>query len=75
VRLSVGVHHGVSGATREPLRVMVNLMVDDINAVHERLHGDGVEFTRSPEQEQWGGWIATFRDPDGNTLQLLQPAP
>jgi predicted enzyme related to lactoylglutathione lyase len=31
-----------------------------------------VEFIRQPEREQWGGWIATFKDPDGNILQLLQ---
>ena len=31
----------------------------------------GVEFIREPEREDWGGWIATFLDPDGNVLQLL----
>jgi uncharacterized glyoxalase superfamily protein PhnB len=40
--------------------------------VAERLAEAGVEFLRQPEQESWGGWVATFRDPDGNTLQLLQ---
>ena len=51
---------------------MVNLGVKDIHAEHERLVSKGVEFTRPPEREHWGGWVATFSDPDGNTIQLLQ---
>jgi len=72
VRLSVSVHDGVRGPSRDPLRVMVNLAVDDIEAVHRRLVAAGVPFTRSPEREAWGGRVATFVDPDGNTLQLMQ---
>lgn len=71
-RLTVSVHEGVRGAARDPLRLMINLDVDDIHSVAARLSANGVEFTRSPEQESWGGWVATFADPDGNTLQLLQ---
>jgi catechol 2,3-dioxygenase-like lactoylglutathione lyase family enzyme len=71
-RLSVAVHSQVEGASRDPLRIMVNFAVDDIHAVHRRLADAGVEFSRPPEQESWGGWVATFHDPDGNTLQLLQ---
>ena len=37
VRLSVGVHDRVRGASRESLRIMLNLTVADIRAVHERL--------------------------------------
>ena len=72
VRLSVGVHDRVMGASRDPLRIMVNLAVDDIGAAHARLAGAGVVFTRPPEAEEWGGRVATFLDPDGNLLQLLQ---
>ena len=72
VRLSVGVHDRVRGASRDPLRVMIHLTVDDIRAVHSRLARAGVVFTRAPEREEWGGWVATFADPDGNTLQLMQ---
>ena len=74
-RLTIGVHDDVHGPSREPLRMMVNLAVDDIHATHRRLARIGVKFSRSPEQEPWGGWVATFADPDGNTLQLLQPPP
>ena len=72
-RLSIAVHSGVEGRNRDPLRFMLNFGVDDIHAAYERLTAAGVAFTRRPEQEPWGGWVATFADPDGNTLQLLQP--
>lgn len=75
VRLSVGVHSGVRDGSADPLRVMVNLAVDDIRAVHARLAAAGVAFRRPPEREAWGGWVATFSDPDGNTLQLVELAP
>ena len=73
VRLTISVHGDIEGAARDPLRVMINLGVDDIHAVAARLRASSVEFTRPPEQEPWGGWIATFADPDGNIVQLLQP--
>jgi predicted enzyme related to lactoylglutathione lyase len=72
VRLSVGVHDGLRGRAVDPLRIMVNLAVDDIEAVHGRLARAGVVFIRPPEQEEWGGRVATFADPDGNTLQIMQ---
>jgi len=72
VRLSVGVHDKVRGASREPLRIMLNLTVTDIRAVHGRLSRAGVVFSREPAREDWGGWVATFADPDGNSLQLMQ---
>ena len=72
VRLSVSVHDRVHGTSADPLRIMVNLAVDDIHAVHARLAGAGVVFTRKPEAEEWGGRVATFLDPDGNLIQLLE---
>jgi predicted enzyme related to lactoylglutathione lyase len=72
VRLSVGVHDKVRGDSREPLRIMINLTVADILAAHERLSRAGVAFTRQPAREEWGGWVATLADPDGNILQLMQ---
>ena len=72
VRLSVGVHNRVQGSSADPLRIMVNLAVEDIHATHARLASAGVVFTRPPEAEEWGGRVATFLDPDGNRLQLLE---
>ena len=72
VRLSVSVHDRVRGETRDPFRIMVNLGVDDLGAMHARLAAAGVVFTRPPEREDWGGTVATLVDPDGNLVQLFQ---
>ena len=72
MRFNIGVHDGVQGAAKDPYRLMPHLGVQDIHEEHRRLAVAGVEFLRPPEQEHWGGWVATFRDPDGNILQMLQ---
>ena len=72
VRLNLGYHDRVKGHARDPHRIMVHLGVSNIQAEYRRLMERGVEFIRAPEQEGWGGWVATFPDPDGNILQFLQ---
>jgi predicted enzyme related to lactoylglutathione lyase len=72
MRLSLGKHAQVRGPARDPYRIMVNLGVDDIHQTHAALCTKGVVFLKPPTQEDWGGWVATFFDPDGNILQLLQ---
>ena len=42
---------------------------DDIHATYEDLTGKGVEFADPPRQEFWGWW-AVFKDPDGNSYGL-----
>lgn len=32
----------------------------------------GVAFSGAPEPQAWGGTLATFMDPAGNRLQLVQ---
>lgn len=72
MRFNIGEHSEVSGKNAEPQRIMVNFGTSEIHALHERLTASGVRFVRTPEREHWGGWVATFKDPDGNLLQLLQ---
>ena len=72
MRLGIGTHSKVTGKTREPYRVMLNLGVDDIHKEYEALRARGVKFMRPPELEHWGGWVSTFSDPDGNTVQLME---
>ena len=73
-RLTVSVHSEIQGEAADPLRIMVNLATPDIHSVAARLAEAGVAFSREPSPEPWGGWIATFNDPDGNTVQLMQLA-
>lgn len=72
MRLGLGIHGQVTGASKDPFRVMVNFGVDDIESEYSRLTSQGIIFIRKPEKEHWGGRIATFSDPDGNILQLMQ---
>ena len=75
VRLSVSVHDRVTGTSKDPFRIMINLAVDDVRAAHARLTSAGVVFVRPPETEDWGGQVASFLDPDGNLVQLFQLPP
>jgi predicted enzyme related to lactoylglutathione lyase len=46
--------------------------VADLAAVHAELVGKGVRFTMPPTKQPWGGFMATFADPDGNVFYLDQ---
>ena len=51
---------------------MANFSVSDLISTHRDMTNQGVQFIREPEKESWGGMVATFLDPDGNILQLLE---
>lgn len=68
----IDAHSDITGATKEPARVLLSFFVDDIAAEEERLKAAGVEFSRSQGKEEWGGTFSTFKDPDGNYVQLGQ---
>ena len=50
----------------------VGFGVPDLNATYEELKAHGVRFTMVPTQQPWGGFMATFADPDGNVFYLDQ---
>ncbi|MDO8380777.1 VOC family protein [Phenylobacterium sp.] len=52
--------------------VGVSIQVDDIQATYEALKARGVPFLAPPEKMSWGGTLAHFKDPAGNTLTLMQ---
>ncbi|HEU4760000.1 MAG TPA: VOC family protein [Dehalococcoidia bacterium] len=69
--VALGTHSEVHGRTRDPARHIVGFDTDDIEADCARLKAAGVEFIEEPNQ-QGDLWIATFKDPEGNLLQLFQ---
>ena len=71
-RLNIGTHSDIKGTSKDQLRIMVNLRVKDVRAAYNNLQERGIDFIRLPEQENWGGWICTLSDPDGNIIQLVQ---
>lgn len=46
--------------------------VADIQSTYDQLRARGVAFSGQPERQAWGGTLATFRDPSGNELQIVQ---
>ena len=69
-------HSDTKGRAKEPQRHLVDLHVNDVAAEQKRLQDLNVHFVRTAEREFWGGVIATFLDPDGNYVQLIQdPSP
>jgi catechol 2,3-dioxygenase-like lactoylglutathione lyase family enzyme len=46
--------------------------VADIQSKYTELSSLGVDFSGLPERQQWGGILATLRDPAGNELQLVE---
>ncbi|MCL0042865.1 VOC family protein [Dehalococcoidia bacterium] len=72
MRLNIGMHTSVQGPSKDSFRMMINFETLDIHSSYTELNARGAHFIRRPEQESWGGWVATLQDPDGNTLQLLQ---
>ncbi len=48
-----------------------SLQVEDMGAEHARLSAAGVHFHGAPAKQYWGGTLAHFDDPAGNTLTLF----
>lgn len=71
--LALGTHSEVHGPNPDPARHMSAFETDDIDAEFARLRDQGVEFIEEPtEPGPAGVRVATFKDPEGNLLQLLQ---
>lgn len=49
----------------------IGFVVEDLDAVHERLRAAGTAVVRAPHDLPWGR-AATYRDPDGNSVSLTQ---
>lgn len=69
--VTLGTHSEVKGKNADPARHMVGFTTDDIQADFQRLKSKGVEFIEEPTDFP-NVTVATFKDPEGNYLQLLQ---
>ena len=49
----------------------LQLLVDDVDALHQELRAAGVKFSGEVRTEPWGGRVVTVSDPDGNLFDLL----
>lgn len=69
VRLAL--HAAVEGHPVEPGGATVAFRVDDVEAARADLEARGVAIDHAGEVGTWARY-ATFRDPDGNTVQVIE---
>lgn len=68
-------HSKVKSKNKEPERIIFNLEVNDIEAEVKKLDEAGVTKIQDTYHMQEYGYIATFKDIDGNFFQLVQIKP
>ena len=61
-------------ADRSRLAAILVLEVEDCLAAHAELLAAGVEFLAEPFSPPWGGHRCFALDPDGNLIELEEPA-
>jgi predicted enzyme related to lactoylglutathione lyase len=50
----------------------LSFSVLDASDTFQNLSAKGVKFSGEPERQSWGGTLATFVDPSGNALQIVE---
>jgi len=50
----------------------IQFLVEDVEEEYQKLVSKGVKFTAEPHDEPWGGRQVSFRDPDGNLLEITE---
>jgi predicted enzyme related to lactoylglutathione lyase len=65
--------HGpaVGGGPARPDEVILDLLVDDVDAEYPRVAALGVDWVLPPTTQPWGTRSMIFRDPAGNLVNVL----
>lgn len=50
----------------------ISFLVDDVDALHNRLTGEGIDAGPAPADQDWGARAFGLTDPDGNNLYFLR---
>ena len=53
--------------------VIIEFLVDDVDAIHASLTSFGEDFVNEPTTMPWGNRSLLFRDPDGNLVNFFTP--
>lgn len=67
--------HRIKGET-ETLRehsVEIHFSVDDVDQKYEELKDKGVVFDQEPVDAPWGNRYASFKDPEGFSIEIVGP--
>ncbi len=63
-----------AAAPRANRSVILDLLVDDVDATYATLQGVVETFVNEPTDMPWGNRSLLFRDPDGNLINVFTPA-
>jgi predicted enzyme related to lactoylglutathione lyase len=61
---------GGDAPDRRP-EVILDFLVDDVDAEYERIRALGVEWVLRPATQPWGNRSMIFRDPEGNLINVF----
>lgn len=72
----IGRHPGVKGQSKECVRIMHNLVTDDVQKWYEKVRDAGCKILCEPTKTPFNSdelpcYVSTFRDPEGNTWQFM----
>ncbi|MEM3874630.1 MAG: VOC family protein [Candidatus Bathyarchaeia archaeon] len=70
--VEIGLIPKLKKGERASLSPSVEFLVDDVEKFYKELKSKGVKFVKELHEEPWGGKQATFTDPDGNILEIVQ---
>lgn len=62
-----------SAEARANRSIILDLRVDDVDAVYPQLQNVVAEFVNEPTTMPWGNRSLLFRDPDGNLVNVFTP--
>ncbi|WP_285037835.1 VOC family protein [Plantibacter sp. ME-Dv--P-095] len=62
-----------AAAPRANRSVILDLLVDDVDAIYAMLQGVVETFVNEPTDMPWGNRSLLFRDPDGNLVNVFTP--
>ncbi|MFF7802211.1 VOC family protein [Streptomyces olivaceus] len=62
-----------SARPAENRSVIIEFLVEDVDAVHRNLAGYVTGFVKEPTTMPWGNRALLFRDPDGNLVNFFTP--
>jgi predicted enzyme related to lactoylglutathione lyase len=70
---TVGLMSPGAASPGENRSVIIEFLVDDVDAAHQNLAGLVTGFVMEPTTMPWGNRSLLFRDPDGNLVNFFTP--
>jgi uncharacterized glyoxalase superfamily protein PhnB len=59
------------GGREHPAEMILDFMVDDVDAEYARIAALGVDWVMPPATQPWGNRSMIFRDPEGNLVNVF----